>query len=322
MPRRTWKFVLIVVVTAVAGGAVAFIPVRGLDRPPSETKVKTMDFSNLASTPPGTPLDLLFIHHSVGGQWLADPGTVEGRNSIHKTHPNGGGLRRMLQEQGYIVHEASYGSRIGEQTDLFDWPGKFRDRMDEILACDQQDTRLPDGRHNRIVLFKSCYPNNVFVGEGTPPGNPNGPARTLANAKAAYTALLEPFARHPDVLFVCLTTPPLVPQTQPLWKVAARRVLNRGAAADSPRLARALATWLTAQDGWLKDYPHQNVVVFDYYDLLTGDGRSNLSAYGSEQNTDSHPSSQGQQQATRRFVPFLNQAVARAGVGERVVTAN
>ena len=129
-----------------------------------------MDLSGFAESPPGQRLDLVFIHHSVGGHWLAAPGPEAGANCIVTSHPNGGGLRSALEEQGYEVHEASYGSRVGQDTDIVHWPPKFRDQMDQILPCRHQDLPLPDGRRNRIVVFKSCYPNNAFVGPGTPPG--------------------------------------------------------------------------------------------------------------------------------------------------------
>ena len=173
---------------------------------------------------------LLFIHHSCGGQLLATPGPDAGTNCIYQSNPNGGGLQSRLEKNSYEVHEASYGSRVGENTDLFDWPGKFRDQMDQVLSCDFQDTNYSDGRRNEIVVFKSCFPNNNFASAGAPPGNAEGPDLTLWNAKAAYAALLDEFRKHPKVLFVCVTAPPLAPKTppQPLWKQMAKKVLGRG----------------------------------------------------------------------------------------------
>ena len=74
------------------------------------------------------------------------------------------------------MHEASYGSVVGEDTDLFHWADKFRGQMDLVLRTDRQDTTYPDARRNQIVVFKSCFPNNEFEAEGEPPGNPPGPA--------------------------------------------------------------------------------------------------------------------------------------------------
>ncbi|MFH1844019.1 MAG: hypothetical protein ABIF77_12505, partial [bacterium] len=110
------------------------------------------DVTEMAATPadssaPTTdgPFRLLFIHHSCGGQLLADEGEQvggepeSGESCIYESHPNGGGLRRLLTDAGYEVHEASYGSRVGEDTDLGHWSGKFRDQMATILQVDRQD---------------------------------------------------------------------------------------------------------------------------------------------------------------------------------------
>jgi hypothetical protein len=264
-----------------------------------------------------TALDLLFIHHSCGGTLLASPGPGTGTNCIYTSHANGGDLRKRLEQSGYAVHEASYGSRIGQKTDLFDWLPKFRDQMDDVLACDVQDTRLSEGHRNRIVVFKSCYPNNAFRSEGQPPGNPNGPELTVWNAKATYSALLDEFKKHPEVLFVCVTAPPLAPKTppQPLWKTVAKALLGRRLSlAEKGRLARQFNTWLASKEGWLKDYPLKNVAVFDYYDILTGHGKSDLSVYPTDDGFDSHPSREGNEKAAAAFVPFLNEAVRRAGL--------
>jgi hypothetical protein len=314
--KTSWSVVAVVVLIFMI---VAQIPVGGADLRSlsgSVMKVSGMNMSTYSPASPSHPLDLLFIHHSVGAQWLADPGPQGGDN----THPEGGALRKQLDQQGYVFHEATYGSALGAQTDLFDWLPKFRDHMDPILTCANQDGSLKPPAHNRIVLFKSCYPNSAFIGPGRPPGNPAGPELTLANAQAAYRALLAEFQKHPDVLFVCITTPPLAPclKPEPLWKSLARALLQKGDRQTkllrSAALARQFANWLKADDGWLQDYVPRNVVVFDYYDILTGRDGSDLLKFPTNNGLDSHPSAVGQRLATQAFIPFLNQAVRRAGL--------
>lgn len=277
--------------------------------------VQRADLSGFAVSPPSKPLDLLFIHHSCGGQLLAAPGGEDGANCILRTHPNGGGLRALLEQNSYRVHEASYGSRLGQQTDVFDWLPKFRNEMHKILSCDLQDTSYANGRQNQIVIFKSCFPNNLFRSEGMAPGNPSGPELTVWNAKAAYSALLNEFQKSPGVLFVCVTAPPLAPKAppQPVWKQLAKKVLRRpdGLPVSAP-LARQFNNWLGSTDGWLKNYTMNNVVVFDYYDILTGRGRSDFSVYPTANGFDSHPSSAGNSEAAKALVPLLNRAVRRA----------
>ncbi len=274
---------------------------------------------------------LLFIHHSCGGQLLADPGPdrqSRGR-CIYDSHPNGGSLRRQLTASGYEVHEASYGSLVGEDTDLFHWPDKFRQQMDRILRTDNQDTLYGDDRRNRIVVFKSCFPNNELEGEGEPPGNPRGPQLTVWNAKAALTSLLPTFAqmaqKHPEVLFVYVTTPPVAPRPprERLFRKLLR--LARGEPdgptpaeiARSGDLARAFNNWAASTDGWLRDYRPRNLVVFDLYDLLTGEGKSNLLVYPTREGTDSHASREGNERVAAAFIPFLGRALRRSEVEDR-----
>jgi len=140
----------------------------------------------------------------------------------------------------------------------------------------------------------------------------------VANAKAAYTALLSEFAEHPEILFVAMTTPPVVGKLspEPLWKFLARKILRRPLPKPSAagHLAREFANWLKAETGWLATYKHKNVVVFDYYDILTAHGKSNYAEFPSGGGNNSHPNTVGNTQAARAFVPFLNKAVRRAGL--------
>jgi len=309
---------------------IGFVPVGGgATESHAPVRAPGFDLSQWSNAPPGRPLRFLFIHHSCGGQWLATPGQRAGDDAscIFQAHPNGGGLRAALEHDGYEVYEASYGSSIGADTDLFHWLPKFRDRMNVVLSTRHQDETHADGKHNQIVAFKSCYPNNEYVGVGDPPGSPRGPALTVWNAKAALSALLPLFAAQPQVLFVYVTPPPIAPRARssPAWKWLARAALRRPQPSEElarrAALAREVNDWVRSPRGWLKDYELKNVAVFDYYDVLTG-SEGNLSAFASKDGRDSHPSSEGNRLASERFVPFLNQAVRRAGLidsGDRAV---
>jgi len=310
--------------------AAALLPVGGgvVSSSGEPNQAPSMDLSAFSDAKPDTPLRLVFLHHSVGGQLLADEGPDVGENSIHPSHPSGGGLRRMLEAQGYEVHEASYGSRLGEHTDMFDWLPKFRGQMDAILANSGGDSVHAEGQVNEIVVFKSCFTQSWFVGEGTSPGDPDGPALTVGNAKATLRELLPEFAKHPETLFVYVTAPPLAPKLAPIpaWTWLAKLVLGKPVGLAGLRRAgdldREFNNWVKSPSGWLDGYAKKNVVVFDYYDVLTGKSGSNFSAYPTGDGSDSHPSAAGNQQAAREFVPFLNRAVRRAGLGQPLDQGN
>ena len=318
------RLLLLGAIVVVMAGAM-FVPVgggRAAEGGPRREAIRTMDLSSFSDANPAGKLRLLFIHHSCGGQLLAPEGPDDGENCLYRTHPNGGGLRPLLEQAGYEVHQASYKSIIGDRTDLFDWLPKFRSRMDRILTTARQDDTLPGGTKNQIVVFKSCFPNSAFVGEGERPGNAAGPELTVWNARATMTALRDELGKHPDVLFVYMTAPPLAPVVprQPAWKWLAKTVLGKQMDRDrlrrSGELARRFNDWMLAADGWLAGYPHQNVAVFDYHRVLTGE-RSNLLEYPTgPDGSDSHPSTAGNTRAARQFVPFLNRAVRRAALSE------
>lgn len=310
------------VIVAGAAAAAAFLPVAASVAQTAPAKGSSMDWSDWSPKPPDAKVRLLFIHHSCGGQWLgtAGPEFGDGAACIFRSHPNGGDLRDQLQRNGYEVHEASYGSEIGKDTDIFDWLPKFQSSMDTVLRIDEQDRLLAPSWKNEVVVFKSCYPNNDFISEGSPPGSARGPELTVWNARATFSALLPLFERHPEVLFLYVTAPPLAPRIapSPAWKVVARKLLRQPdpatVRAEHARLARMFQNWMTSPDGWLKSYSGKNVAVFDYYGILTA-GQSNLSVYSTHEGYDSHPSAAGNQEASRAFVPLLNRAVRRAGIG-------
>jgi uncharacterized repeat protein (TIGR01451 family) len=141
------------------------------------------------------------------------------------------------------------------------------------------------------------------------------PDYTVANAKGIYNDLLDYSRTRQDKLFVVITAPPLA-----VGDTDSARAAN----------ARAFNNWLV--NNWLQTYPYSNVVVFDFYNVLTSNGGdpdindfdwptgnhhryrngiiehttnpiSNTSAYPTG---DSHPSSAGNQKATGEFVPLLN----------------
>ena len=302
------KWLIFFGLLALAGAAL-LLPVGGGSAsealPPSGQR--TVSFSEFSSERPKKPLQQLFIHHSVGGRLMADPGEKKRlAEEIWQSHPEGGGLRSALEKDGYTVHEASYGSAVGDKTDFDDWLPKFRDQMDQLVSISRNDDR---GAQNQIVVWKACFPNNMIDDE-----------KQLAQIEDKFRALLPLFAKHPEVLFVHLTTPPLAPMTekQPAWKWVAKTLMGKPQPEKrlekAGPLARQLDQWLMTE--WLKEYPQKNVVVFDLFDILTDHGKSNYLAFPTGGGTDSHPAREGNQLVTAELVPFLNRAVRRAGLSE------
>ena len=300
-----------------------FLPVAGCtvqnESKLKETTVKVIDMSQYKASKPNQQMKLIFIHHSCGGQWLANRGEAKEivpDTCLYESHPNGGGLKTLLHQNNYEVHEASYKSKIGDKTDVCDWNVKFRESMGEILRCDIQDKQYADiSIKNDIVVFKSCFPNNAIESEGKEPGNPDSPIKTTANYKAAYTKLLTYFKANPDTLYICVTAPPLVGSSSGRLKELMKSIITpeKTTKAMGDR-ARRFNNWLKdSEQGWLTGYEGKNVFVFDYYDVLTKRGESNHALYPTNGGTDSHPSSEGNAIAAKEFVTFLNKAVDKFG---------
>ena len=302
------------------GWMVVVILAVGCGGDPGQSKV--LSAADDAS-PPSAPVRLVFVHHSTGGNWLADPS---------QDQPSGG-LGQALTKNNYVVSATNYGwgpEGIGDRTDIPNWTEWFcGPNSAAVLKALYSESgqnagdfgawsragNVPAGE-NEIVMFKSCFPNSDLHGSpnDAPQAEP-GDDLTVANAKAVYNRLLKYFATRPDKLFVVITAPPLQQ-----GETAPDRAAN----------ARAFNNWLV--NDWLKGYGQHNVAVFDYFNVLTsnaGDANksdagassgnhhrwqdgavqhlqksdSNFCAYPSG---DSHPSSAGHQKATAEFVPLLN----------------
>lgn len=260
------------------------------------------------SAPPSSPVKLIFIHHSTGGNWLALPNT-DGPY---------GGLGTALRDNNYYVSATNYGwgpDGIGDRTDIFHWPEWFTgaDSSSIMTALfnetgqnfggfgDWPRLTTDPGGENEIIMFKSCFPNSDLSGspDDLPGSVYNDWELSVSNAKAVYNNILTYFAIRQDKLFIVITAPPLT---------------ESGYGAN----ARAFNNWLV--NDWLAGYSHKNAAVFDYFNVLTHPDNhhrivnnniehytspvsGNLACYPSG---DSHPNSEGHQKAAGEYVPLLN----------------
>lgn len=270
------------------------------------------------TTAPQSPVKLIFIHHSTGGNWLADPNTDQPY----------GGLGAALMNNNYYVSATNYGwgpDAVGDRTDIPDWPEWFTgpnsatildalyhengQNIGEFGVWPRLDTE--PGGENEVIMFKSCFPNSDLFGNSDDPPAPSiDDSCTVGNAKAVYNNLLTYFETRQDKLFVVITSPPQNENEYGEdYQTPAQRAAN----------ARAFTDWLV--NDWLDGYAYSNVAVLDYYNVLTGANNhhrwhngavqhvtgtnNNFSAYPSGE-WDSHPCTAGQQKATEELVPLLN----------------
>jgi hypothetical protein len=263
----------------------------------------------------------VFIHHSSGGNWVAD---------------SWGGLGDAMNDAGYFFSgidygwDAPYNTNIGDYTDIGDWWTWFMDqtvqgnsevRRDNIMGAvyteydkdiqfgDYTRTLSDPGGENEIIMFKSCYPNSDIIADNaTNPediyGDPAGSnTYTETNVRALYDTILTYFKANPGRMFVVITAPPL-------------------SAATNAARARSFNNWLV--NDWLQDadWENKNVYVWDWYNVLTGvnnhhrvedgvvvhtiaSGSGNV-AIDEYIDADDHPNAAGCQKSTTEFVPVLD----------------
>ncbi len=247
--------------------------------------------------------DLVFMHHSCGANWLSSglhtallaKFYVDERNDIYYG-------TAMSPDAG---RPSSLGSVPGDSTDMNHWILWFNDYLGHVqpFAC--------ASGVNRVIMFKSCYPNSDVSADGTLPGDPFSASKTLTNYKAVfrhangpgntylrsgytYRPLEDVFAASPDTLFVFVTAPPLV---------------YTGTTDANAHRVRLFNNWVKTE--WLAGYnaAHpglNNVAVFDLFDVLaypdTDPAHPNrLRAEYGGAGGDSHPNTAGNQQLTRVY---------------------
>jgi hypothetical protein len=233
--------------------------------------------------------NFVFIHHSVGENWLEQ-----------------GGLRTQITSSGFNVHDITYGDDVpgvpvpgmqpnGDFTDIKDWYFWFHNFLDGVLEWE-----CSPGEYNQIVMFKSCFPNSGITEEGVAPGNPTNDNRSMWNYKAAYCSLTNVFAQHSNVLFIAVTAPPMRP--------------GDGYRSDEGARARVFNNWLKKDfvNSYIDSTGLRNVAVFDLFDILATASTKPRGANALSpmyRTRDSHPNVKGSRSATGAFMPYFRNAV-------------
>ena len=253
---------------------------------------------------PKNPVKLLFIHHSVGGHWLAHEkgGLVNELNKNNYyvndvtydwepaalTNSFVKKIKRKILDKLGKANQGAYG--IGDRTDIGHMPEWFLGPYSNlIMASIYTENRETDNygdrknstssihlsnpdpsAENQIIMFKSCYPNTLLKGK------PDDPAASQPRN------LVHSFTAGSDEHTVA----------------NAKRVFNgllsyfgkhpdkffvivtpppRNELPEDGRIARGFSNWLVHD--WLKEnnYLLNNVMVFDLFNVLT-------SGHGSKQN--------------------------------------
>jgi len=220
---------------------------------------------------------MIFLHHSVG------------RGLLER-----GKLREQLLNRGILVKGATFGDELGENTDMNFWLEKFRTQMPQMLSFKAHPNLYrSDSIRNDIVVFKSCFPNSDVVADGTEPGDPRVPVRTIANYRALFAELKQEFAKYPKTLFIYLTAPPLVPElTTP----------------ENAKRARTFDTWVVNEfvSAYKQETGLDNFAAFDLFAVLADSDNVLKAEYRQNIEGDSHPNTKGSRTAVEAFLRFFD----------------
>jgi hypothetical protein len=303
---------------------------------------------------PPTESELVFLHHSVGNHWL-DHGLRQ--SLLDKSYIT---AVNDIYYGSAIAPDANRPDSLqplpGDYTNMDAWIFWFNDYLGSLKSYQNPDglvanlitrlerkviTRFPQLRphfnqlkgaggadaHNRINMFKSCFPNSHLRADDSASGDPFSAGRTIANnqaifrnaanpgepythAEQSYYALEDVFAQNPDTLFVVVTSPPL--------HFAPEDATSDAAA----QRARQFNIWLKTE--WLAGYQAaqpglNNVAVFDYFDVLAyppdhASHPNRLKTNFGGDSGDSHPNAAADAAATAAFATaadnFIDQAWA------------
>ena len=220
--------------------------------------------------------NLVFIHHSVGENWLRQ------------------GLAGALNEHGYHVADITYGWReFGDHTDTSDWPVWFTDAVTalvypELGTMSADNSIRPADADNWIVMFKSCFPNSDV-------------GKSIADEQAIYNSLLPYFASRPDKMFILVTPPPMI---QIITPGLTRQLCNW--------LTDRKDGWLSGQERDnvfvfdlynILTHPDAHHRLENGLEVHTEISNEDILYYHSD--WDDHPNQQGNEKATEEFLPLL-----------------
>lgn len=209
--------------------------------------------------------DVFFVHHSTGEIYWE------------------GGMQEALTEAGY----QGYAPWWDGETDPQDFFGEFSDSDKWNIITEES---LPHGEERDILIFKSCFPASDITSD-----------QMLEDYKDYYRELYPIYATHPDMLFVPMSTPPL---------------LKTNTSADAALRSLEFEDWL--MDGYVNDYQNflgsqglegiDNLSPFALHSLLSDD-RGFLAADFIADPSDDHPNYYSGEVVGEAMVKHLNNSL-------------
>lgn len=236
------------------------------------------DTNHVRSMSKGNSTDIIFLHHSVG------------HNLIAQTN-----LREKLTQMGYAFWDQDYNSPGLTKPDgtlagySYPVPGDNTNPDGLAALFSQPVYPLPINAfsgllQHQVIMIKSCYPASNIESD-----------QQLDQYKSYYRQIRAAMDQHPDKIFIILTTPPLNPaETNP---------------ANAAR-ARQIADWLASSEF---SNGHPNLYVFNLFNLLAEDNPAapddNMLRAAYRDGGDSHPNAVANQAVAPLLAEFIQRSI-------------
>jgi hypothetical protein len=252
-------------ITHLPGSAISFV-------------VSQADHANVLANNHGQLTNIIFLHHSVG-QGIISQGDLRGKLSQagFTFYDHGYNDTGLTKPDG---QPANYSYRVpGDNTDIDGLVTIFKQTVYPLPI-----NTLSDLFQHEVIIVKSCFPNNHITSD-----------EQLALDQSQYLEIKDVMQRHPEKLFIILTSPPLNPAETN---------------ADEAGRARMLESWL-ASDQFIGDA--KNIYVFDLFNALAEkDGSSpdaNMLRTDYREGSDSHPNQTANEKIAGMLAEFIEESV-------------
>jgi hypothetical protein len=214
-------------------------------------------------------MKVIFLHHSTG-KAVWDGGVKKWFKKYNKAN----GTRYDVSERAFPAE-----SPYGWNNYPYDYWNIWVNNAGEEKYMNEPTLELLSGEYD-LVVFKHCFPvSNIVEDTGAPDVGSNG--KRLENYVLQYNALNDKMHEFPDTKFLVWTGAALV-----------RSKTNE----DEARRAADFFSWV--KDQWSE--PGDNIFVWDFFGLETGDGLYLKEEYAKSA-TDSHPSKKFAKTAAPQF---------------------
>ncbi|MEJ5313061.1 hypothetical protein [Anaerolinea sp.] len=237
--------------------------------------VRSLQYSKeIQSLSQGNYTNVIFLHHSVGDNLI--------RQTDYRDRLTQAGLSFWDHDYNYYGLNDPNGQNLGFH---FNIPNDDTDPPGLAKLFSQPVYPLPINAVSglmqyEVIILKSCFTGNVLPDD-----------QSVEKTRTYYEVMHRFFEKHPEKLFILLTTPPL-----------------NSAEADEAMGARAreIAEWLQSPE-YLRGLP--NVYVFDLYSALAENDPSspnyNRLREDYKEGTDNHPTMNANQDIAPVLAEFI-----------------